>query len=249
MILGGEYDRLIRHPSYVAKREADEVSYVWDRLINEFTGNVLAGTSVTLAGEELNTARAEVALRSMALERRVHRRLLGHSVMEALQIAEREKHDRFCRVLMPGPLSAERDVVYVFLILAYPTHLELKGGYEQYRTARVHMLHAYCLHALSENRQIKRAVGIAIDASSRVTGRKGGSEDVLALEVREWTPGLEEDLRAAREKFDIMRPERIRRGAASVEEYPAPPELPPAGLNRKQRRAWQKARRKGKRRQ
>jgi len=77
---------------------------------------------------------------------------------------------------------------------------------------------------------VKRAVGIAIDASSRVTGRKGGSEDILALKVDERTPELEEDLRAAREKFDIMRPERIRRGATSVDEYPTSPKppLPPA---------------------
>jgi hypothetical protein len=244
-ILGGEYDRLIRHPSYLAKKEADEVSYVWDHLVNEFTDNILAGTSVVVAGEEPDAARAEVALRSMALERRVNRRLLGQSVADAMVKAEREKHDRFCRVLMPGPLSADSDVIYVFLILAYPKHLELKGGYEQYRTARVHMLHAYCLDALSKNRETRRAVGIAIDASSRVTGRKGGSEDILALEVKEWTPELEEDLRAVREKFDIMRPERIRRGEASVEEYPTPARPPlPSGLNRRQRRAMQSARRK-----
>ena len=244
-ILGGEYERLIRHPSYLAKKKADEVSYVWDRLVNEFKDNILAGTSVVVAGEEPDAARAEVALRSMALERRVDRRLLGQSVADALIRAERQKHERFCRVLMPGPLSADRDVVYVLLILAYPMHLELDGGYEQYRTARVHMLHAYCLHALFENRQMKRAVGIAIDASSRVTGRKGASEDILALEINEWTPELEADLRVAREKFDIMRPERIKRWAHSVEEYPTPPEPPlPPGLNRRQRRAMESAQRK-----
>jgi hypothetical protein len=244
-IFGGEYDRLMCHPSYLAKKKADEASYVWDRLVNEFTSNILAGTSVVVAGEEPNAARAEVALRSMALETRVDRRLLGQCVADALIRAERQKHDRFCRVLMPGPRSAERDVVYVLLILAYPAHLELEGGYEQYRTARVHMLHAYCLDALFKNRKMKRAVGIAIDASSRVTGRKGGSEDILALEVNEWTPDLEEDLRQAREKFDIMRPERIKRGATSVEEYPTPLKASfPPGLNRKQRRATKSARRK-----
>ena len=184
----------------------------------------------------------------MALEPRVSRRFLGQSVADALIRAEREKYDRFCRVLMPGPKSTHRDVIYVLLILAYPTHLELKGGYEQYRDARMSLLHAYCLNALSESRQIKRAVGIAIDASSRVTGHKVGSEDLLALDVDKWTPGLEEELREARKELDIMRPDRVKREAVSFDEYPTPPDPPlPSGLNRQQRRAIERARRKANR--
>ncbi len=41
---------------------------------------------------------------------------------------------------------------------------------------------------LRENRSLKHAVGIGIDASSKVTGRKGGSEAFYALEVDAWTP-------------------------------------------------------------
>lgn len=110
------------------------------------------------------------------------------------------------------------------------------------------MLHAYCLSALSENRQVKRAVGIAIDASPRVTGRKVGSEDLLALDVEKWTPGLEEELREARKEFDIMRPDRVRREAVSFDEYPTPPDPShPPGLNRQQRRAMERVRRKANR--
>jgi hypothetical protein len=212
--------------------------------INIFTGNILAGTSVIVTEQAPDVVSAEKALRNMALESRVHRRLLGQFVTDALLRAEREKHDRFCRVMLPGPLYANSDVIYVLLILAYPTDFELKSGYEQYRNARLHMLHAYCLDALSKNRQVKGAVGIAIDASSRVTGRKGGSEDLLALEVEKWTPSLEKTLREEREKFEIMRPDRVRRRAASVEEYPIQPDPAPPKLNRKQRRAMESTRRK-----
>jgi hypothetical protein len=62
---GGVYERLMCHPSYLAKKKADESSYVWDRLINEFTGNILAGTSIVLAGQIPDAARAEEALRNM----------------------------------------------------------------------------------------------------------------------------------------------------------------------------------------
>jgi hypothetical protein len=45
---------------------------------------------------------------------------------------------------------------------------------------------------LLECRGLRRAIGIGIDASSKVTGRQGGSEDFYALEVAAWTPELEE---------------------------------------------------------
>ena len=237
----------MREPGYRAKKEADQVSYVWDRLVNQFTGDVLAGTSVSPAGEAVDAARAEMALRSMALEKRIYRRMLGHSVADAMETAEREKHPRFCRVILPGNDSADIGVAYVFLIFAYPD-IELKGGYEQYRKARVHMLHAYCLHIFSQNRQLKRVVGIAMDASSKVTGRQGGSEDIMAIEIQNWSPELEAEAQELSEKFDVMRPERIKRGGISVQEFPEPPRpTTPPGLTRQQRRAFERQRRKASR--
>jgi hypothetical protein len=57
------------------------------------------------------------------------------------------------------------------------------------------MLQGYCLNMLQENRALKRAIGIGIDTSSKVTGRQGGSEDFYALEVAAWTPELKIALR------------------------------------------------------
>jgi hypothetical protein len=53
------------------------------------------------------------------------------------------------------------------------------------------VLHDYHLNMLQDNRALKRAIGIGIDASSKDTGRKGGSEDFYALEVEVWAPELE----------------------------------------------------------
>jgi hypothetical protein len=108
----------------------------------------------------------------------------------------------------------------------------------------------HCMHTLSENQNLKRAVGIAVDASSTVSGRKGGSEDVLALEVETWTEELKEELRGLVEQFDIMNPERVKRGTASTQEFPQPPpHSAPSGLNRKQRRAFESDRRRKRKRQ
>ena len=221
LISEGTFAGLAKHPSYKAKKKADEISYAWDRLIDQFSNNILAGTSVHVFGEDPNAAEAEQALRTLALEPRVQRRLLGESLIHAMRRAEELAQDRFVRVALPGPHSADRKVAYVLLILAYPK-IELKGGYEQYRKVRTNMLHAYCLFTLSENRQLERAIGLGFDASPKVTGRKGGSEDMLALEVPEWTPGIEAQVKELREKFDVMDPKRVVKSAVSTDEYPAP---------------------------
>lgn len=240
LIAPGTYAGLANDPRYEAKKKADEISYAWDRLISEFTKNILDGTAVAVFGDVIDASEAEKGLRSMALEPRLSRRLLGSSLIDAMEEAEQRGEDRFARVVLPGPHSADRTVAYIFLILAYPK-IVLKDGYEQYRKVRANILHAYCLHTLHGNRGLKRAVGIGLDASSKVTGRKGGSEDMLALEVNEWTPELEQQARDLTAKFDVMRPDRVVKSQIGTDEYPAsaPTSAPPPSqkLNRKQRRA------------
>jgi hypothetical protein len=220
---------------YAAKKEADRISYNWDRLIGVFTENILAGTSVAVSGEEPSAVRAEPALRIMARESRLRRRALGHAFVDALQSAEQARQDRFARIVLANAGAANSDYGYVFLILAYPTEVELKQGYDQYRQARVAMLEAYCATAMYKRRDLKRMVGVALDASSRVTGRQGGSEDLLALEIEEWTPELEKQVEASRTHYDILDERRLRTARVHYDEFPADP--PPSGGNRKERRA------------
>lgn len=241
----GMYQELIGRPEYREKKRADRISHVWDRLIEEFTKNILAGTSVTPFGEALDVKAAEQALRSMALESRVYRRMMAEALVTAMRRAEERKAGRFCRVVLPGPDSADRGVAYVFLIMAYPTHLNLADGYEQYRMARINTLQAYCLNVFSKNRHLKRLVGIAVDASPEMTGRQGGSEDILALEISEWTERLEQQARDLTEQFDIMQSNRLELSEISIQEYPTPrQDTLKREPSRRQRRALEKARRK-----
>lgn len=218
----GLYEDLITSESYQRKKIADKQSYVWDDLIGMFTKNILGGTSVAMMGEEPSAALAEPALRIMARENRFSRRVLGETFVDTLRTAEKLKQDRFTRVVVPFKGLADPECGYVFMVLAYPTDVELKDGYEQYRQARTAMLHAYCQVVLYEKRQqLKRVVGIAVDASSKVTGRKGGSEDLVAVEITNWTPELERDVREARAHYDIMKAGRYKERRVQAEEFPA----------------------------
>jgi len=184
----------VRSEAYFAKTLADDVSFVWDRLINVFTENLLAGTSVAIRGKQATVATAEQGLRFMAMENRFSRRMLGEAVEGALRTALELKQDRYARVIFPGKGSADPKLAYVIMVLAYPVELEARGGlkrgYEQYRETRAAMLESYCLVILHENRNLNTVVAIGMDAHSSQTGRKGGSEDLFAMRVDQWTEEL-----------------------------------------------------------
>ncbi len=207
-----------------AKTLADEPSYAWDKLIGLFTDNVIAGESISLLGYKADTKSSERALRFMAMESRFARRALGEAITDAYQIALTAKQDRFVRTILPTNVSADRELAYVFMILAYPTDLEaaggLKGGYDQYRAVRTAMLQAYCYVLLHENRNLRTAVGIAIDASPEQTGRRGGSEDLVAVQINSWTAEMVADVEKAKEHYDILRTTRLKKTQTTSHEYP-----------------------------
>lgn len=241
----GEFEALLSSREYKAKKDADQISYIWDRLIGAFTEHILAGTSVAISGEEPSAQRAEPALRIMARESRTARRFLGEAFVNALEKARELRQDRYTRTLMPFRGMADPECGYIFMILTYPTKFELEGGYEQYRRARVEMLKAYCAAVLYDNRHLKRMVSIAVDAASEITGRYGGSEDLVAFEVKEWNAALEKSVEEHRKHYDVFDAKRLRWSKTRVEEYPS--ENPVPEMNRKERRAAAKRARERKR--
>ncbi len=165
----GGYQDLKNHPQYQAKRQADRDAKAWDDLIRMFSHHILAGTSVTVAGYAPEAGVAERALRAMAMENRMSRRALGYAFKDALRKAERSDQDRYARVVMPFEGCADPECGYIILILAYRAPWITAKGYDYYRDGRVGFLKAYCQVALYQNRHLKRMVGIALDASLRIS--------------------------------------------------------------------------------
>ena len=234
----GEWSGYVRSSRYKYKKTADKISYAWDNLIGLFTKNLLDGTSVSVLGEEPSASAAEPALRIMAEEPRLMRRALGAAFSDALHSAKMARKDRFTRVVLPGRSTALRNA-YAFMVLDTP-HFSKDDSYEHYRTIRASMLETYCYGVLYKNRSVKRIVGIAVDAEGHVLARGGRSEDLIAVEVGEWSKDFEAEIKERIEKHDILRPDRQTWGHLSVEEYGPVRE---AG-NRKQRRAARKQRRR-----
>lgn len=153
----GFYDDLIKNRQYLAKKEADKISYAWDALIEQFTKNMLAGTTIVPDGMPPELSELEKGIRHMALVPRYKRRLFGEAILDALE--KSKNTDRFTRSLLPGPSDPQRDTAFFFMTLAIPK-FELAEGYEGYRKARRKLLEVYAFALAEKFRELKRVVGI-----------------------------------------------------------------------------------------
>lgn len=214
----GIYDELRSNPNYIGKKIADRASYVWDRLIKVFTEPIMDASAFSLYGENYGLTEYEEVVCYMALERRIHRRMLGESVLGAIK--KGKDKPRFGRAMIPDPTDRERKTGYVFLMFAYPENIELKGGYKQYRTARSEMLKAYCKGHYRNNQHVERVIGIAMEPPPEITGRQGMSEDLALFEPKEWTKELERETIELCERYDILQEGRVKKSHVQGNEYP-----------------------------
>jgi hypothetical protein len=241
----GLYSQVVSNHQFIAKKKADEISYVWDRLITIFTDSILQGTSRSHVDGMPDghfdvmpaMAKQEFALREMALLSRFDRRSYGQSLLDVLE--QGQKQDRFMRAIISGPDHPRADVGFFFLTVKVP-QFELKDGYEQYRAVRMSILETYGYTLLRNNPQLKRVIGIATEPKSEDGKATGSSEDLMYLEPpRQWTEELLKDLSERKVLFGIDRPGNTHRRAVHNDEFPETVATGSHrdGLNRRQRRA------------
>jgi hypothetical protein len=234
----GEYSALLTSPEYKRRQEANRESYAWDQAIKSFTENVLHGTQYRVLDVDPEIRLAERALLFMAREDRLRRRALGHSLVGATLAQQQQNAPRFARIAMPNAGSTDPALAYVFLVFARG-----RDNSEHYRKVRASILETYCLAILHDHRELKRCVGLAVNAISD----KESSEDLIALEQLDWTTDELESFRQARTYYEILlEPTSLTRSSFVVEDFPPDPAL--LGLSRQQRRAMERALRKRERR-
>lgn len=247
-IPSGNYDKLTSNPRYMAKEEANKISYLWDGLIEAFTSHMLDGTSITLEGHEFDLRKNEMGVRYMALQSRFERRSFGDAVRGALE--KGQNAGRFFRGLASPDGVMNDGTGFFILTLKYLDWMEEKGGYEQYRIARSASALIYANGVLEKFPQLKRIVGVAMEPPSQ--GR-GGSEDLIYVEQADWTEADREAIRRdCRENGVLQDPQEVR---LSHQEYPDVTEVvverpaaePGLRPNRKERRRQAAAARRRKR--
>lgn len=164
---GDTWEAVQKKPEYQRKKAADQESYLWDRIIEEFSQHALAGTLEI--GNSLTDA--EQLVRTMTREPRFQRRVLAKH-FKGLMAKSRETP-------MARIVKSER-VTYVFL--AAPLGMD--------RERRLKELQIRCFVARGLNHEFPTVVGIGTEQ----LGGKGRSFDGLYLNHEKWTEENEKQM-------------------------------------------------------
>ena len=209
----GHWEGLVANPQYLAKKEADKVSYQWDWLVSKFI-ELGDPTLVNMSDwQPLNDV--EPAVREMASETRFARRILADGILKFAKSLEVGKAK--VRV-MSSPTTANR----VYAILAEPFVTEKLRSYEQYRRDRIAKVAAYAIVARTKVPTARISIGIAFDGPS--TGMSGGSEDLFCHSVAEVTQDVLDDAALVQCELRILLPENVSSVSFHQEEYPDTPQ-------------------------
>jgi len=174
----GSYDALTQDIGYKRRQQADSVSYAWDRLVDSFID--YCDPTLVMPYLMQTNAETEQGLRLMAAESRYRRRQLSLSLIGALERVERGM--RLGRIVYGGVAG---ETVFVFVVVPR----RATETYDEYRTYRRGVLHAYVRTARLKAALGTVFVGIAMDNPNK--DYEGGSEDLMVYMQDAWS---DEDL-------------------------------------------------------
>jgi hypothetical protein len=202
----GHWSSFESSPQRRARLQANEVSYVWDRLIETFSQHMLAGTQYHSTHGEIR--HGEKILRFLARESRTRRRMLAQSVHELIAKTP-TRNIRASRLILP---LRPGDPYYIFVLLPHPDNIP----YDVYRKVRRELLTAYCLVVKLKHPQAMDIVGIATETG---WGDRR-SEDAMYYDARVFTKEDRQEAERLAEEFGLLKKTQMFRGM--VREYPVP---------------------------
>ena len=201
----GLWDMFASSPQRRAQLAANEVSYLWDMLIERFNTHILGGTQYYTSHPGIEYS--EQSMRFLAREPRTRRRMLAQSLLDMIQTTSSSM--RRTRVILP---SRDGDPYYVFLLLPkWKEHSEA-----QYREVRLKLLEACCLVTKLINPKAQDIIGIATETDPH-------SEDALYFDARCWT--REQEVEAQQLQHDLGLLTKLTQFRAIEKEYPDTPVL------------------------
>lgn len=196
-MISGTWNDFTSSSEYIAKKEADQASYMWDSLIDILHDDYRNGRMEF--GGDLDAM--DKSTRVMARENRFSRRMLGAAFRGFMD--EIGNRARF--------VVSESGTGYVFL----------KRRHGEERRLRTIELLARCIVVRDDMERSGKngpVVGLATEVPEPGSGF---SLDNVLLDVREWTPQLREKAREARDELGYFKNPRLtKRGE---DEYPSPP--------------------------
>lgn len=198
----GGWSKFCKNSRRIAQLKANQISYLWDALIEEFNRHNLAGTQHFVSHSLKET---EVALRFLAGENRTSRRLLSEELHEIFQ---RTPSDERAVRVTKSPF--QDGVYYVFML--FP-HFK-QGSEEENRLARrTHLMH-YCMVVKLKCPDANHIVGVATEAGML----EYSSEDLAYYNASVWSEEEQAAAKSVQKEFNILNTVRTFQGM--VYEYP-----------------------------
>ncbi len=215
----GLWDDFIESREYKAQQKANQISYVWDGLIEQFNAHILGGTQYYTFPQGVEYS--ERNIRFLASEPRTRRRFLAQSLVDLIE--KTPSTMKQVRVIEP---SGKGDPYFVFLILPHPNNMP----YEVYRERRRELLEAYITCTKAHYPQALDIVGIATENDLQADHR---SEDALYLDARDWTEEQLAEARRFQQEMGFLT--NITKHKGKEWEYPVEPERSPATMKGRDR--------------
>jgi hypothetical protein len=189
---------LQEEPAFKRRKEADRDSYTWDTLI-ELLSDVKAKP---ISGSGPRLSDLELALRTVARESRLARRVLGKSLREFL--AQTDK-------IRSRALISPAGVIYVFVWFR-------PGEEPKYRTPEL-----YCRCMGARRKAGKGDVVVGVGLSPHVQG-VGSASDLIYLHLPGWSAADDEKVAKMQQDFGFFTGGEVNYSHA--DEYPAAPSAP-----------------------
>lgn len=213
-------------PQWKAKQKANEISYMWDALIEHQSGFIRSGKAITVPWQPTMAGIShERIVRALAAQPRLARRSRSTDLQVAMHRSDPGR--MFARIKMTG---RPPDQAFVFLTIP---RTEGEDYSTTYRHRRMHTLMVYC-HAVKDGMPtLKQAIGVASEPFSEGTA----SQDFMHVDLSEMSDEELKGWRRQADELDILRPKTEMKLFRHTEpEFPAPfrfVDSPPSYLGEK----------------
>jgi hypothetical protein len=186
----GFWEDFCKSPQRQEQIRQNEISYIWDNLIERFNVHILNATQYFT--NHLEISDTEKGIRFMAREPRTRRRMIMKSIINVFtNTPDGTKHIKCLKAPSPG------EPFYVFLCLPRRDY----DTYEEYREVRGGLLEA-CLMVVKY--KFPEALDIVGIASEPLRFGSRSSEDLLYLDAREWSDELEAEAAKLQKELKIL---------------------------------------------
>ena len=214
MIEEGEWKDFIRSEPYKRRKQENELSYIWDDLIQKTYQNALDGT--LLGDSDLGNNRRH-PIHEMAKEPRMARRVLSEVILKAINnFPETGREEGSRKVDFISSFYENKG--YVFLQVKFP---QIENSNRQYRQ---YMLTIACGSAKNKFPHLNTVIGIAMFPPKFVNevSKDEISEDFVLLECSEWTEEDKEYFEQENEYLEFFNTANKRETRIQMKDFPEP---------------------------